>query len=560
MTLNKTFLSKDYTIFAVITTLISAVAILVFTYVFYQLSNSNNDILIEKEAKNIDITISESFDYTNSINTHLGQQIADHGADDLNFILDLFRETNKIANKNTDIISWTSFDWVNADNYQTVNSKLGIRKNPPDMSLRDYSTKSRRKPWFLQVSDPAFGNPSNQWIIPAGTGVIDKSGKYLGTITVGFNIVEFALKIEQRIDKNVDFIVLDNCLNIILQSKAHKINKNNISPKGKSVLELFSNKSGKLKKNIEIENVEYSYYQKAEKYPYVILVGFNKTYLNKEFSALILPRIIEFIALNLFFLLILYLFKTRFLHYLLTNNKLENSLLQTKKFLGVTSHDLKNYIFGISGLAKIILDKKDDYEKNKERNLEFIQTIANQSTELFHFVEDLLDSRQNENGQFALGKMENTDISSLINQIALINKKLALDNKVTIKVKIEDNLPKFNCDSRRLKQIFNNLLTNSIKYSPQNTRVLIKARYLKERGKILIEFADQGIGMSPEEIKIALNGQGKSITNKLQLNKKIDSHGIGMPIVKKLVNLHNGKLIIKSEKGKGTRIKLYFKI
>jgi CheY-like chemotaxis protein/anti-sigma regulatory factor (Ser/Thr protein kinase) len=141
--------------------------------------------------------------------------------------------------------------------------------------------------------------------------------------------------------------------------------------------------------------------------------------------------------------------------------------------------------------------------------------------------------------------------------MVLLNKSLAIKNQIDIATNIIEELPKLECDVRRMKQILTNLITNALKYSPANTTITITAKYLTKEKQIYIEVKDEGIGMNDDEIKMALLGNGEDI-DKSELNKEFDSHGIGMPIVKRLVELHNGRLEIESAKRMGTKIKLYF--
>ena len=110
-----------------------------------------------------------------------------------------------------------------------------------------------------------------------------------------------------------------------------------------------------------------------------------------------------------------------------------------------------------------------------------------------------------------------------------------------------------------MKQILINLVTNAVKYSPPKTTVTITSKHLQETNQIYIEIADQGFGMSEEEIEKYLAGKGKEIDKSEIIEMhKIDSYGIGMPIVLGLIELHNGKIEVESKKGIGTKVKLFF--
>jgi two-component system cell cycle sensor histidine kinase PleC len=235
--------------------------------------------------------------------------------------------------------------------------------------------------------------------------------------------------------------------------------------------------------------------------------------------------------------------------------------------LSSITHDLRNYIGGISGLVNIISENIAIYKAKQEatgirldENLKEISECANMlapySNEALRYVEDILDSTGIKTGKFTLGKIEDCDLGEVINKLLIFNKTFFIDQKVIVETEIEENLPQLNTDILRLKQILINLITNAVKYSPKGSKVEISVSQNNQH-QLQITISDSGIGMTEAEIEMALNGDGKNI-DKSALNKPIDSHGLGMPIVKQLVELLGVEMEIESEKNKGTKVKLYF--
>lgn len=239
------------------------------------------------------------------------------------------------------------------------------------------------------------------------------------------------------------------------------------------------------------------------------------------------------------------------------------------------THDLRNYLGGISGLVNIISQNINTYLIKQEAsgikpdaNLQEISECANMltpySNEALHYVEDLLNNAQMQLGEFGLGKLENCHIGELVKELLVFNQSLILNHQIVVETNIEENLPELKTDIIRLKQILINLITNAVKYSHKGNKVVVNCKLLmvneeslENKNQIQIEIVDSGIGMTKEEIEMALNGYGKDI-DKSALNKPIDSHGLGMPIVKQLVELLGAKMEIESEKNKGTKILLSF--
>lgn len=254
------------------------------------------------------------------------------------------------------------------------------------------------------------------------------------------------------------------------------------------------------------------------------------------------------------------------------------------------SHDLRNYISAISGLAGLISGNlseiKNDLllkqQQNGARNncgcgkndfnkvifdeekfneaLELSQLLEPYTKEAMHYVQDILDAslknkhnnsddiKRLENAAFGLGEAVKCDVKEVINSMLILKKSFIAQNKIIVETNIEENLPKLKTDIQRLKQILSNLITNAIKYSQIGSKIEISAKFLAP--KILIAIKDYGIGM-------ALNGYGKQIDKSLS-EKPIDSYGLGLPIVKQLAELLSGELEIESEKGVGTIVKIAF--
>jgi signal transduction histidine kinase len=236
------------------------------------------------------------------------------------------------------------------------------------------------------------------------------------------------------------------------------------------------------------------------------------------------------------------------------------------QYLSNISHDLRNYISGMSELANIILENISSYQKKQiaqgikpDRNLEeaseFAQMLAPYSCEAMQYVDDMLDISQIETGKFTLGSIEECDLKSLIDRLLIFNKSFIMNHQINVKTKIDSNLPKLKCDVRRLKQILTNLITNAIKYSP--IKSIVEISITSKNNQIQIIISDSGIGMSKAEIALALLGEGQSI-DKSSLKKTIDSHGLGLPIVKQLVELMKGEIKIESKKKIGTKVILNF--
>lgn len=230
---------------------------------------------------------------------------------------------------------------------------------------------------------------------------------------------------------------------------------------------------------------------------------------------------------------------------LVQKQKLEELNEIKNKFLGMAAHDLRNPLGVIMGFSQLL---KMDYDNfTKEEILEIIDDISSASNTALNLVNDFLDVSKIESGTFEI-HLQIVDFKSFIEQIVKKNSFYAKKKNIEIELNYSDEIPSIMIDSERLAQVFNNLITNSIKFSYRNSKISINV-YLTNNS-LNIDIIDYGIGMDQNEVEGIFNGffgKGKPGTE----GEK--STGLGLAISKKIVDSHNGKILVQSEKGKGSK-------
>ena len=231
------------------------------------------------------------------------------------------------------------------------------------------------------------------------------------------------------------------------------------------------------------------------------------------------------------------------------------SCLHNSNLLKSLIHDFRNYVFGIGGIANMMLENKSEEDVKNSEDLQMIRMIAKQSEELEMVVNRLLNQ---EVQQF--NNCDYCDVNQVIKEVLILNQKFAQDNKITLSFADENKQIKLNQNQINIKQILTNLIINSIKYSNENSIVKVSTYYSSTENKLIIKVEDNGIGMTKDEIKMALKGDGKKI-DKSNLRKNFTSNGIGLPSVKRMIDeMNNAKLEIASQKNVGTCISLIFEL
>ncbi len=235
------------------------------------------------------------------------------------------------------------------------------------------------------------------------------------------------------------------------------------------------------------------------------------------------------------------------IHLRLRRQQLElRSLNELKNhFLGMAAHDLRNPLGWIMGYSEFLaIELKPSLTKTQA---EFFDIIVTSSKFMLGLVNDLLDISTIESGYFSINRQP-VDITVLIKRIVEINRVLASKTNKPIIISCPEQLPQVYADIHRIEQVINNLLSNAMKYSQPGTDITVRLRH--ENNEVIISVADQGPGIPEKEQRKLFQAFGK--TSVQPTSKKERSTGLGLLIVKKIMEAHEGRIWLLSEPGKGT--------
>lgn len=226
------------------------------------------------------------------------------------------------------------------------------------------------------------------------------------------------------------------------------------------------------------------------------------------------------------------------------NKELERVNAQKDRFLGMAAHDLRNPLGHISTVADILLEDLDG--KITEQQRELLEITRSSSQFMLDLVNDLLDIAKIESGKLHLNLQE-TDLAVLVSQNVALNRALADKKNITLVLDVPDDLPPLTVDPGKMEQVLNNLISNAIKYSYPGTTVSI--RLARQGDSVLLSVADEGQGIPADELgKLFQPFERTSVTT--TAGEK--STGLGLVIVKRIVEGHHGKIWVESTVGKGT--------
>ena len=211
-------------------------------------------------------------------------------------------------------------------------------------------------------------------------------------------------------------------------------------------------------------------------------------------------------------------------------------------FLSMMSHDLKTPIARIQGMTDVVLH---DSNPLSPRQKEALSTLSKSSQELLDFVSSILNLGRIESKELKL-HLASRDPNALVSEVAEKLEYLARSKNISVKTELE---PVFSLkmDSDLMKQVFSNLIENAIKYSPENTSILITTEEVD--GRVVIQVSDQGQGIPEDELPYLFE---KFYRSKNAKSSSIKGSGLGLYLAKYFVELHRGSITVDSQPGEGS--------
>jgi len=221
-------------------------------------------------------------------------------------------------------------------------------------------------------------------------------------------------------------------------------------------------------------------------------------------------------------------------------------------FLANMSHELRTPLNAILGFSEIMTHRLFGKLGAKQYD-EYVTHINDSGRLLLDIINDILDLSKVESGRLQLHE-EFIDLDMLVSETcSLVNNK-ALAGKISLKSSTQAKARHLYGDHRLVKQILLNLLSNAVKFTSAGGHITVSSR-VNRRGGLEIIVEDDGVGMDAPDLELALTPFGQAGT---ALTRAQEGTGLGLPLASKLMQLHGGKLKIKSQKALGTSVRMIF--
>ncbi len=229
---------------------------------------------------------------------------------------------------------------------------------------------------------------------------------------------------------------------------------------------------------------------------------------------------------------------------------LKNTARIKSEFLANMSHELRTPLNSINGFSEVLYDQTFGPLNGKQK--QYVNNVLTSGKHLLLLINQMLDMAKVEAGKMKL-ELSSLPMKSLLNDISLLVSDMISKKKLQMSLEISDDLPDIEADELRVKEILLNLLSNAIKFTPAGGKIGMRAFPRTADAVIEIVVWDMGIGIATENMEKIFEGFFRVDT---PYSRVIEGTGLGLPLSKKLVELHGGKFSVESQGlNKGTLVR-----
>jgi two-component system phosphate regulon sensor histidine kinase PhoR len=215
------------------------------------------------------------------------------------------------------------------------------------------------------------------------------------------------------------------------------------------------------------------------------------------------------------------------------------------EFVSSVSHELRTPLTSIKGFIRTLLDDREGYY-DRETQMEFYTIIDTECDRLVRLINDLLNVSRIESGRALDLQLKEVNLRGLIEKVVASQK--AYTSRHQFAATIAADLPSITADEDKLDQVLTNLVSNAIKYSPEGGTITIAASKADDSG-VEVSITDQGVGI-PKEHQEKIFARFHRVDNRT--SREAGGTGIGLYLVKHLVEAHGGQIRVESQPGKGS--------
>jgi signal transduction histidine kinase len=214
------------------------------------------------------------------------------------------------------------------------------------------------------------------------------------------------------------------------------------------------------------------------------------------------------------------------------------------QFLANMSHELRTPLNAVIGFSEVLLERM--FGELNEKQEEYLNDILSSGRHLLSLINDILDLSKIEAGRMELESQE-FDLPQAIDNALVLVRERALRHGLTLDTAVDARLGTVRGDERKIKQVLLNLLSNAVKFTPEGGRIQVRAARVD--GAAEISVSDTGVGIAAEDQETVFEEFRQVGTD---YAKKREGTGLGLALARRFVELHGGRMWVKSQVGEGS--------